>query len=148
MIMKAKRKAFPNCRLRDEKGISAVEFAMVLPIFLIIFLGIIEYGWVMTHQIVLAHAVSEGARAAIKMPDGTSDDDLAAAARTAAKRAFTLVGALVDDDIHVEILTASSVLPRRVRVAVPSWSYTPLIGYLPDAAVPDALSADVIFAFT
>jgi hypothetical protein len=38
-------------------------------------------------------------------------------------------------------------LPRRILVEVPSWTYTPIVGYLPSAAVPESLSASVIFVF-
>jgi len=137
--------------VKNEKGSSAVEFALVLPVFFAIFFGIIEYGWVMTQQIVLSHAVSEGARAAIKMPDGTSDAELATVARDAAKDAFSLVGTLADDDIVVDIRSEETLygapIPRRISVDVASWTYTPIVGYLPDAAVPDTLKANAIFAF-
>lgn len=137
------------CRLAlNQKGASAVEFALVLPVFLVFFLGIIEYGWLMTQQVLLTHAVSEGARAAIKMPDDTSDEELAAEAREAAKEAFNLVGTLVDGDIDVEIRAAvSSYYSRRIFVEVASWTYTPIVGYLPDAALPDTLGANTICAF-
>ena len=137
--------------VKNKKGSSAVEFALVLPVFLLIFFGIIEYGWVMTQEIVLSHAVAAGARAAIKMPDGTSDEDLATAAKNAAKAAFRLVGTLADSDIGVDIKPEGSLygqpVPKRISVEVVSWTYTPLVGYLPAAAVPDTLSAKAILAF-
>ena len=137
--------------VKNEKGSSAVEFALVLPVFFAIFFGIIEYGWVMTQQIVLSHAVAAGARAAVKMPDGTSDEDLETEAKNAAKAAFSLVGTLGDGDIAVEIRPAEEFMyqpvPRRIFVEVASWTYTPLVGYLPDAAVPDTLKAKAILAF-
>jgi len=135
---------------KNEKGSSAVEFALVLPLFLAIFFGIIEYGWVMTQKIVLSHAVAAGARAAVKMPDGTSDDDLAAVARQKTVSAFSVVGTLAEEDITVEIRDAAVMgqpVPRRIFVEVASWTYTPLVGYLPDAAVPDTLKAKAILAF-
>ena len=136
---------------RNEKGVSSVEFALVLPLFLAIFFGIIEYGWVMTQKIILSHAVAAGARAAIKMPDGTSDDELTAVARQKTVSAFSVVGTLAEEDITVEIRPAEEFMyqpvPRRIFVEVASWTYAPLVGYLPDAAVPDTLKAKAILAF-
>ena len=140
-------------RTLDERGATAVEFALVLPLLLAFFFGIFEYGWLMTQQILLGHAVSEGARAAVRMPDGASESELAAAARDAAKDAFRPIGTLADGDIDVEIkpeedpFALGYSVPRRVSVAVPSFSYKPLVGFLPDAAVPDTITADVVFIF-
>ena len=137
--------------VKNKKGSSAVEFALVLPVFLLIFFGIIEYGWVMTQEIVLSHAVAAGARAAIKMPDGTPDEVLAAVARQKTVSAFSVVGTLAEGDITVEIRPAEDIIyqpvPKRISVDIASWTYTPLVGYLPDAAVPDTLKANAILAF-
>ena len=136
--------------VKNKKGSSAVEFALVLPVFLLIFFGIIEYGWVMTQEIVLSHAVAAGARAAIKMPNETSDEDLATTARNAAAAAFNVVGTLNAGDITVSVLDDSEgppPIPRRIFVHVVSRTYTPLIGFLPDAAVPGTLSAKAVFVF-
>jgi len=150
-IMKPWHRLQLRSEIMNAKGNSAVEFALVLPVFLLIFFGIIEYGWVMTQKIVLSHAVAAGARAAIKMPDGTSDDDLAAVARQKTAAAFNVVGTLAEGDITVEIRDAGTVVgqpvPRRIFVEVASWTYTPLVGYLPDAAVPAALKAKAVLAF-
>jgi len=149
MIIKTIKKLWLRQRPANEKGAVAVEFALVLGIFLIFFLGIIEYGWIMTQQIVLSHAVSEGARAAVKMPEETSDSDLASEARDIAIEAFSPVGTLLNSDFSVVILEpqVEPPLPRRIFVGVPSWTYTPLVGYLPNLAVPDSLSTTSIFVF-
>ena len=49
--------------LRDERGASAVEFGLVLPILLILVLGIIEFGHAFQVQGTLSAAAREGARA-------------------------------------------------------------------------------------
>lgn len=46
-------------------GQSLVEFALVLPILLLLILGMIEFGWILNGKITLTSAVREGARAAI-----------------------------------------------------------------------------------
>lgn len=41
---------------RDEKGQSLVEFALILPILVLILLGIIEFGWLFNGKITLTSA--------------------------------------------------------------------------------------------
>ncbi len=50
---------------KRENGQSAVEFALVLPILLILLCGIIDFGWVYYNQITLNNAAREGARYAV-----------------------------------------------------------------------------------
>jgi Flp pilus assembly protein TadG len=49
----------------DERGASAVEFAILLPVLMLILFGIIEFGMVMYSREVLTNASREGARAGI-----------------------------------------------------------------------------------
>lgn len=50
---------------RDTEGQSLVEFALVLPILILLILGMIEFGWILNGQITLTSAAREGARVAI-----------------------------------------------------------------------------------
>jgi Flp pilus assembly protein TadG len=51
--------------LRNQKGASAVEFAIVLPLFVIITFGIIELSLLIHAQAVITNASREGARVGI-----------------------------------------------------------------------------------
>ena len=46
----------------DERGAAAVEFAIVLPILVVILFGVIEFGIVMTKLVTYVSAAREGAR--------------------------------------------------------------------------------------
>lgn len=46
----------------DQRGASAVEFAIILPILLTLLLGIVEFGYLFNQQISLTQAAREGAR--------------------------------------------------------------------------------------
>lgn len=48
--------------LSSERGQSAVEFALVLPLLLVLLLGIIEFGWFLNAKITITGAAREGAR--------------------------------------------------------------------------------------
>jgi len=49
---------------RDDKGAAAVEFALVLPILVLLLFGMIEFGVVYDAQLQVTHAAREGARRA------------------------------------------------------------------------------------
>jgi Flp pilus assembly protein TadG len=51
--------------LNDTRGASAVEFAIILPILLLILFGIIEFGFYIYNQQMLTNAAREGARVGI-----------------------------------------------------------------------------------
>ena len=46
----------------SQRGQSLVEFALVLPMLLLLVLGILEFGWIMKAEIAVSAAAREGAR--------------------------------------------------------------------------------------
>jgi hypothetical protein len=50
---------------RTDRGNTAVEFALTLPIFIILFIGIIEFGWYFFVQHTIQYATREGMRLAL-----------------------------------------------------------------------------------
>ncbi len=74
---KANLKKTPPTRLaRSGRGQSLVEFALVLPILLIMIFGIIDFGMGLRSYISLTNATREGARfAAVGNPAGTYPTD-------------------------------------------------------------------------
>lgn len=60
-------------KLREGEGNTAVEFALLAPVFLLMFLGIVEFGRLLWTQSSLQHAVEAAARyAAINYPTCSS----------------------------------------------------------------------------
>lgn len=49
-------------RLRGERGAAVVEFALVVPVLILLVLGIVEYGKAMNAQATLSSAAREAAR--------------------------------------------------------------------------------------
>ena len=50
--------------IKEESGQSIVEFALVLPVLMLIVVGIVEFGWLFNGKITLTSAAREGARVA------------------------------------------------------------------------------------
>lgn len=55
--------------MTGERGSAVVEFALVLPLVLVLLLGIVEVAVVARSEIQLIHAAREGAREAAASPD-------------------------------------------------------------------------------
>ncbi len=55
---------FRTARLRDQRGQSVTEFALVLPILMLILIAILQFGVVFKQHLTLTDAVREGARKA------------------------------------------------------------------------------------
>ena len=51
--------------LKEQKGASAVEFAIILPVLVLILFGTVEFGLLLYNQQVITNASREGARAGI-----------------------------------------------------------------------------------
>jgi Flp pilus assembly protein TadG len=65
-------------KLRGEKGVSAVEFAIVLPLLVLLVFGTIEFGVLLYDQAVITNASREGARAGIVFSDPRMSDGMIA----------------------------------------------------------------------
>jgi Flp pilus assembly protein TadG len=50
---------------RSERGAALVEFAMVLPLLLVLLFGIMEAGWLFAQQVEVRNAAREGGRLAV-----------------------------------------------------------------------------------
>jgi hypothetical protein len=69
-------------RHASERGQGLVEFAMIVPLFMLLLLGLLEFGFVFDHTMTLNYATREGARSgaafaagnATTMPCATSTD--------------------------------------------------------------------------
>lgn len=61
----------------DQKGATAVEFAIILPVLVMLLFGIIEFGIILYDKAMITNASREGARAGIVFdPDGISDAEI------------------------------------------------------------------------
>lgn len=59
--------------LKNQKGQALVEFALILPILLLVVMGILQFGMMLNSYLAISNAAREGARAGIV---GSSDTDI------------------------------------------------------------------------
>jgi Flp pilus assembly protein TadG len=52
-------------KMKGHKGASAIEFAIILPVLLVILIGTMEFGYVMFAKAVITNASREGARTGV-----------------------------------------------------------------------------------
>jgi Flp pilus assembly protein TadG len=72
---------------RNESGQALVEFALVVPIFLLLLLGVVEFARAWNLYEVLTDAGREGARRAVVDNPATTEADIVAAIQAAGSRA-------------------------------------------------------------
>lgn len=56
---------FRYFRRSREDGVAMVEFAVILPVFILLVFGIMEAGWFFAQQVEIRNAAREGARIAV-----------------------------------------------------------------------------------
>jgi Flp pilus assembly protein TadG len=89
------RNRLRTARLRDERGATAVEFAFILPLLIVLVLGIAEFG----HAFQVSGALSAAAREGVRVMALQNDPAAArAAVRTSAP---SLVPAVTDAQITI-----------------------------------------------
>lgn len=60
-------------RRRGERGAAAVEFALIMPIFLMLLFGIIDFGYMINRASIINNAARDGARA-VALVNGSQED--------------------------------------------------------------------------
>ncbi|GAA3707315.1 hypothetical protein GCM10022399_25070 [Terrabacter ginsenosidimutans] len=104
---------------RSERGASAVEFAIILPVLFLVIAGIVDFGRFFFMKIQVTNAAREGVRMAVVMPGPTPDPGPSITARaTAAAGGVPSVSVSA-----LATCTAGSTAYASVRVQAPfSWT--------------------------
>lgn len=112
--------------IRDQRGGSAVEFAILLLVLLLIVFGIIEFGLIFYNQQVITNASREGARYGIvsRVPRYTADE----------------VAQVINDYCQGRLYPQSSTATPTVTVSAPSGT-----GFGADLEVSVSWPYDFIF---
>ena len=117
---------------KSEKGQAMVEFALVLPILLLILCGIIDFCWIFGNQLLANNASREAARyTAIHYYESSTDDDRAIAAGIVSARAptfdspnVTIDSSPTDGSITVNISSDVTLLTPIISVLFPDGKFS------------------------
>jgi Flp pilus assembly protein TadG len=109
-----------------DRGAAAVEFALVLPVLLLLVCGIVDFGRALHAQVVLAQAAREGARLAALGESDTVTRTLAAA------------GSLSGVDVDVTVCPANLAPADAVVTVTHEFTFVTPIG-----AIADVLGGDI-----
>lgn len=127
-----------RARANGERGAAAVEFALVLPLLLMVVLGTIDWGWYFFVSQVVTNAAREGARVGSLTAYDASNPSADATARTDAVNTATayLSGANLTGTPEVTAETVGTSI--RVTVKYPAGSltgFTAIVPFIPSHSV-------------
>lgn len=105
--------------VKEESGQSIVEFALILPVLMLIVVGIIEFGWLFNGKITLTSAAREGARVAAIVKNETT--------ATAAINETADLSGLTVTDVDYDYIAGGPNSVNRVKVSVEG-RMNPLVG--------------------
>jgi Flp pilus assembly protein TadG len=104
---------------RNDKGQSMVEFALVLPILLLILLSIVEIGWLINAKITITSAAREGARVyAVKGKEAAAAKTQVQAVVDNTVESITKVGSAVVTYTEPTLVSGTDVKMIKVKVRV------------------------------
>ncbi|MBR7743911.1 pilus assembly protein [Phycicoccus sp. BSK3Z-2] len=121
--------------IRREGGATAVEFAIVLPLLLMLVGGIIDFGRLLFGEIMVANAAREGARA---MAVGLSQGDAETRAITSMPQFAGLVNGDSDAIVSFSVVSCSAADSVEVTVRGDAFDWFLLDAFVPIAA-PDVV---------
>ena len=97
-----------------KRGQAMVEFAIVLPIFMLVLSGICDFGFALYQRMTVISAAREGARAATMVTDRTTIETVAKGAAQAA----ALQGGLTLTSIDVTCIHASATIDCKTAAQI------------------------------
>ena len=123
-------------RKLNERGAAAAEFALLLPVLLMILFGIIEFGMIMYGREVVTNATREGARAGIVQgPPKRTEPQIIAIATT------YLTGTGINTANVTFTVTGEGLANPNTLTVTATYLYSFLIPYIPTVVgIPNPLT--------
>lgn len=118
-------------RQRHEQGAVALEFALIVPILLVLFFGIVNYGIVLAQQLSLSNSARQAARFAVVDVEGRTCGQIENEARAAAET----IGMLPTDPTYA-LTGATGTCERPCADSTPTTDLTVTLTYRSEFVVP------------
>ncbi|HEX3698708.1 MAG TPA: TadE/TadG family type IV pilus assembly protein [Polyangia bacterium] len=123
-----RRAGHPLAKRDGRRGAAAVEFALVLPLFVAVLFGVIEYGWVFYQNFSVASAVRDGLRVGVTVAAAATPDP----GTTAVKRTQDLLTGVGINPAGVTINAIyNGSTPSKTLTLSATMPYKALIGFVP-----------------
>jgi Flp pilus assembly protein TadG len=106
-------------RLRNERGASAVEFALIVPVLVVLVLGIAEFGHAFQVQGTLSAAAREGVRAMALRNDADEARDVVRAAAPSLDPAITDAQITIDPPVCPQLNGGSTSVSLTIDYPMP-----------------------------
>ena len=126
-------------RRHPDRGASAVEFALILPVFVVIIAAILDFGFIFAQQVSLNNAARDAARAAVVKPTAGQPIDCQAVI-TMARNGSISMGMNSPTQVGVAVNGPSGLCQAAASAANPANTTRPCTG-----ATPADLSVTVTF---
>ena len=111
-----------------RRGSSAIEFALILPVIMVIMAGILEYGWYLFQLSSVVHAVRDGTRIGVTVPIEEGPEAIAAAHARSVLEGLGVPCSGGSCVVEATLQPAGDVTVMRLDIEVP---YEPVVGLLP-----------------
>lgn len=141
-------------RFTERRGQAIVEFALILPPFLILLMGMLEFGIVYDHRNAMAYAVREGARVGASLGNGGSQPSGVDPAILAAVQRGLTDPILIENITSIEIYkadTAGKPVPGRINTYDRDGTPIGTAGWPATSRVPglngDSIGVRVVYDF-
>jgi Flp pilus assembly protein TadG len=126
---------------RQRRGANAIEFALTLPFYLMIVLGLVDYGFLFGMQAGIDNATSMACRAgAMQDPDRGSPTARAVTAFGGMGAMFCAGGACGPGLVVDDRATGDYEFPNRTLQCTTTRTMTPLVGFVPYPATINSVS--------
>jgi Flp pilus assembly protein TadG len=126
--------------VRSRRGGNAIEFALTLPLFLTILLGLMDYGYLFAMQAGIDNVTAMSCRDGA-MVDPSKSSPIAAANAEFAARSPMFCGGGACSWLASDLSTGDYAVPNRTLKCQVSRSMVPLIGFLPPSMYPPTISS-------
>lgn len=120
---------------QNARGTAALELAILMPLLMLILFGIVDWGYAFYVDLTLTNAVREGARVGVTRQ---SSSEAIADAQTVAGNYIEHIG------LNNQVNISANMVNEQLAVEAAIENFKPLIGFLPDNALPGRLAAQAI----